>query len=66
MRKEHTVLQTVGDLRKFLDGLPEDMPVVRQTRGHYQIYKSGDVAGFVGRLPIGHDKVEMDVLSLSA
>lgn len=55
MRKEHCEIQTVGELRKFINGLPDDMPVVRLTDGYYKVNLIG-VGAFVGDLPMGDER----------
>lgn len=53
MRKEHKEVTTVGDLKAYLDGVPDDMPIGRLTDGYYKINKTGDVGVFIGEMPIG-------------
>lgn len=55
MRKEHCAISTVGELRRFIEELPEEMPVVRLTEGCYQVNLAG-VFAFVGDLPMGDER----------
>lgn len=52
MRKEYCEINTVGELRKFIKELPDDMPVVRHTDGYYKVHLIG-AGAFVGDLPMG-------------
>ncbi len=60
MRKEVKEIGTVGELKSWLSDIPDDMPIGRQTNGHYQVNRIGDVSFFVGSLPIGRNGVDGD------
>lgn len=62
-RVELRDLATVGELREFIAGLSDDMPLCRLTTGHYSINKVG-VSGFVGELPLGHEAEPTVVMRL--
>lgn len=68
MRKEHTTIATVGDLRAFIDGVPDDMPIGRLTDGYYKVNKTGDVGAFIGQVAVGlpGEEVEQVILRISA
>jgi hypothetical protein len=57
MRKEHCELKTVGELRAFIADLPDEMPILRLTKGYYQV-NVNDVSAFVGEIRIGDDRPE--------
>ena len=55
MRKESTIISTVGQLRDYLKDLPDDTPIVRQTNGYNTVLKD-DVSFFYGVVNAGrHD-----------
>ena len=58
IRRESTEIKTVADLRKIIDGLPDDMPVCRRTDGYFKINTVGDVSAFVGDLSLNGDQNE--------
>lgn len=64
MRKEHTTIGTVGELKEYLKDIPDDTPIGRTTNGHYQVNKTGDVGFFLGTLPIGRDGKDGEKLIL--
>ncbi|KWA84286.1 hypothetical protein WL29_23300 [Burkholderia ubonensis] len=68
MRKESKTVETVGDLRAYLEGVPDNVPIGRLTNGHYQVNKVGDVGVFLGELPVGRpgEEVQQVILRVSA
>ena len=68
MRKESKIVETVGELRAYIEGVPDDVPIGRLTNGDYQVYKVGDVGAFLGQLPVGRpgEEVQQVILHISA
>lgn len=68
MRKESKTVETVGDLRAYIEGVPDDTPIGRLTDGYYKVNKVGDVGVFLGELPVGRpgEEVQQVILRISA
>lgn len=68
MRKEYKEPATVGELLAYLQDIPADTPIGRQTLGHFQINKLGGVGFFLGELTVGWPEKETSqvILRVSA
>ena len=65
IRRELKEIITVGELRKYIEALPDDMPVCRLTNGYYKVHRNSDVTAFVGSIHLGDDKKTTNALLLS-
>ena len=65
MRKEYTEFLTVGDLRRYIADLPDEMPICRLTKGYYQVNLIGGVGGFVRELLVDPEGKKQVVLRLT-
>lgn len=66
LRKESREIKSVGDLKRFIADLPDDLPIGRATEGHHRINRIGEVSFFVGALPIGHTDEKRVILRIGA
>ena len=66
--KQCKIIKTVGELKEWLNDVPDATPIGRRTQGYFEINKIGDVSFFVGNLTIGHKENEetKTILSISA
>ncbi len=58
-----TPIMTVGDLRKLIEGVPDDVPIIRR-KGTRTIYLQ-DVRAALGQVPIGYSLTKRECLRVS-